>query len=250
MSELNHNPVFVAAVIAAVGFLIGLTKGGFNALGALLTPLLSLLLPVSRAVGVVLPMLMVGDVIAVYIYRGQWDTRLAWRMLPAGIIGAWAGTAMLAQLSPNVLRIVLGLFVLLIVVYRFVGERLPHLAYQPQRWHAPIIGAITGISSGMFNNGGPAFNSYLLVLKLPARTFVATGVLFFALLNVVKVPGFLLAGVLDVPWLLSMWWVIFFIPLGLWAARWLILRVDQRTFEGVITLLLIASSLLLFAQSR
>ena len=61
MSELNHDPIFVAVVIALLGFLIGMTKGGFNTLGALLTPVLSLVLPVSTAVGVLLPMLIVGE---------------------------------------------------------------------------------------------------------------------------------------------------------------------------------------------
>jgi uncharacterized membrane protein YfcA len=56
--------------------------------------------------------------------------------------------------------------------------------------------------------------------------------------------------VLNVSLLLALWWVYLFIPLGLWAAHWLIGRVDQRTFEWLIVALLIASSLLLFAQSR
>jgi uncharacterized membrane protein YfcA len=250
LSELNHDPVFIAIVIALLGFLIGLTKGGFNALGALLTPILSLVLPVSLAVGVLLPMLIAGDVIAVYLYRGQWDTRLVRRMLPTGLVGAVIGTLLLAQLSPNALRIILGVFVLVVVVYKFVGDRITRLAYRPQRWHAPTIGAMTGITSGLFNNGAPAFNSYLLLLKLPSQAFVATGVLFFALINLIKLPGFLIAGVLDLSWLLSKWWVFSFIPLGLWAARWLILRVNQRAFERLIVVLLTASSLLLFAQSR
>ena len=250
LSELNHDPVFIAIVIALLGFLIGLTKGGFNVLGALLTPILSLVLPVSLAVGVLLPMLIAGDMIALYTYRGQWDTRLVRRMLPTGLVGAVIGTLLLAQLSPNALRIILGVFVLVVVVYKLVSDRVTRVAYRPQRWHAPTIGAMTGLTSGMFNNGAPAFNSYLLMLKLSSQTFVATGVLFFALINLIKLPGFLIAGVLDLSWLLSKWWVFLFIPLGLWTARWLILRVNQLAFERFIVILLIVSSLLLFAQSR
>jgi hypothetical protein len=64
----DHDPIFLPVVIALLGFLIGLTKGGFNTLGALLTPILSLVLPVSTAVGVLLPMLVVGDAFAIYMY--------------------------------------------------------------------------------------------------------------------------------------------------------------------------------------
>lgn len=248
MSDLSHNPIFVAFVIALLGFLIGLTKGGFNALGGLLTPVLSLVLPVSTAVGVLLPMLMVGDAFAIYTYWREWDTKLVRRMLPLGIVGALIGTYLLAALSPNALRIVLAIFVLLLVVYKLASDRIASLAYQPRRWHAPAMGALAGVASGMFNNGGPPFNSYLLLQRLPPRIFIGTTALFFALLNWIKVPGFLITGVLNVPRLLSLWWVFLFIPIGIWAARWLITRVNQQTFEWIIIGLLIASSVVLFWQ--
>jgi hypothetical protein len=246
---LNQDPFFIAVIIALLGVMIGMAKGGFNALGALLTPLLSLVLPVSLAVGVLLPMLIVGDAFAIYSYWNEWDARLVRRMLPSGAIGALAGTYLLSTLSPNALRAALALFVLLLVVYKFVSDRIQSLRYQPQAWHAPAAGALAGLASGMFNNGGPPFNSYLLLQKYPPRPFIATTALFFALLNLIKVPGFLYTGVLDAPLLLSLWWVFFFIPAGIWAARRIITRVNQDHFERVIITLLIFSSAWLLWQS-
>ncbi|MEP7357943.1 MAG: sulfite exporter TauE/SafE family protein, partial [Anaerolineales bacterium] len=240
---------FVGVVIAVLGFTIGLAKGGFNTIGALCTPILSLVLPVSLAVGVLLPMLIFGDAFAVYMYRGQWDWPLVRRMLPAGVAGVVVGTWLLVVMSSNGLRLVLAVFVLLLVVYKFASERITRLAYQPRGWHAHLTGALSGMASAMFNTGGPPFNAYLLLQKLPARTFIATTALFFALVNLLKVPGFLITGVLDVPLLLSLWWVLLFIPLGLGAARWLVSRVNQRVFEWIIVALLMLSSALLFAQS-
>jgi uncharacterized protein len=250
VSELNHDPIFVAVVIALLGFLIGVTKGGFNTVGALLTPVLSLVLPVSTAVGVLLPMLIVGDAFAVYAFWKEWDAPLVWRMLPMGVVGALIGTYLLTALSPNALRVALAIFVLLLVGYKLMSDRIRQLAYQPHRWHAPVIGTITGVASGMFNNGGPPFNSYLLLQQLPPRRFIGTTALFFALLNLIKVPGFLYTGVLNVQLLLSLWWVFLFIPLGIWAARWLVTRINQQAFEWIIIVLLIASSVILFLQSR
>src|SRR5512133_3218191 len=112
MPVTYQHTVYVAIVIAALGFMIGLAKGGFGGLGALLTPILALVLPVTSAVGVLLPMLMVGDVFAVYMYWKEWDLELVRRMLPAGIAGALAGTALLSSVSPDGLRIVLAIFVL------------------------------------------------------------------------------------------------------------------------------------------
>jgi hypothetical protein len=243
MPATDQNAVYVTVVIAILGLMIGFAKGGFGGLGALLTPILALVLPVALAVGVLLPMLMVGDVFAVYMYWKEWDLALVRRMLPAGIVGALAGTFLLSWLSPDGLRIVLGIFVLVLVVYRFVSDRIQAIRYEPRPWHSPAAGFLSGLASGMFNNGGPAFSSYLLLQKLKARPFIATSAIYFAILNLIKVPGFLYTGVLNVPLLFSLWWVFLFIPVGLWVARMTLTRISPATFEGIIVVLLIFSSL-------
>jgi hypothetical protein len=195
-------------------------------------------------------MLMVGDVFAVYMYWKEWDSALVKRMLPTGIVGALIGTALLVWLPPNGLRIALGIFVLVLVAYKFVSDRIKTLSYEPKVWHAPLAGGLAGLASGMFNNGGPAFNSYLLLQKLQPRPFIATGAIYFALLNLIKVPGFLYTGVLNLPVLFSVWWVFLFIPLGIWVARVTLTRVSPSAFEWIIVALLIFSSIWLFWQSR
>src|SRR6266498_1400441 len=96
---------------------------------------------------------------------------------------------------------------------------------------------------GMLNNGGPAFSSYLLLQKLKARPFIATSAIYFALLNLIKVPGFLYTGVLNLPLLFSLWWVFPFIPVGIWVARMMLTRLSPLAFEWIIIVLLIFSSL-------
>jgi uncharacterized protein len=202
MPVADKNAAYVAIVIAVLGFLIGFAKGGFGGLGALLTPLLALVLPVAHAVGVLLPMLMVGDAFAVTMYWKEWDFDLVRRMFPAGVVGAVAGTFLLAWLPPDGLRTGLGLFVLLVVAYRVVSDRIQAMRYEPKRWHAPAAGLLAGFASGMFNN-----------------------------------------GVLDLALLFSLWWVILFIPLGIWVARLTLTRISPAAFEWVIIALLIFSSL-------
>lgn len=243
MPIVEQNTFYVALVIALLGFMIGFAKGGFNALGALLTPILALVLPVASAVGVLLPMLIVGDVFAVYTYWKEWDSDLVKRMLPAGIVGALAGTFLLASVSPDGLRIVLGLFVLASVAYKFLSDRIQSMRYQSRLWHAPAAGFLSGVASGMFNSGGPPFNSFLLLQKLKARPFIATTAIYFALLNLFKMPGFLYTGVMDLPLLFSLWWVFLFIPLGIWVARFSITRLSSSAFESIVIILLVFSSL-------
>ena len=250
MPATDQSAVYVAVVIALLGFMIGFAKGGFGGLGALLTPILALVLPVASAVGVLLPMLMVGDVFAVYMYWKEWDLDLVKRMLPAGVVGALAGTFLLSSVSPDGLRIILGIFVLVSVAYKVLSDRIQALRYEPRPWHAPAAGLLSGVASGMFNSGGPPFNAYLLLQKLQARPFIATTAIYFALLNLIKVPGFLYTGVLNLSLLFSLWWVFPFIPVGIWVARRTLTRLSPSAFEGIIVVLLIFSSLWLFWQSR
>jgi len=250
MPLTDQHAVYVAVVIAILGFMIGFAKGGFGGLGALLTPILALVLPVASAVGVLLPMLMVGDVFAVYMYWKEWDLDLVKRMLPAGIVGALVGTFLLSSVPPDGLRIILALFVFASVAYKFLSDRIQAIRYEPKRWHAPAAGLLSGVASGMFNSGGPPFNSYLLLQKLQARPFIATTAIYFALLNLIKVPGFLYTGVLNLPLLFSLWWVFLFIPVGIWVARLTLTRLSPSAFEWIIIILLIFSSLWLLWQSR
>jgi uncharacterized membrane protein YfcA len=243
MPASESNPAYVIAIIAILGFMIGLAKGGFGGLGAVLTPLLALVLPVASAVGVLLPMLMAGDVFALYMYWNEWDVPLVRRMLPAGVVGALAGTFLLSWLSVDGLRIVLGIFVLALVAYKLLSDRIQAMQYEPKPWHALAAGFVSGVASGMFNYGGPAFSSYLLLQKLTARPFIATTAIYFALLNLIKVPGFLYTGVLNLPLLFSLWWAFLFIPLGIWVARMALTRVSPSAFESIIVVLLIFSSL-------
>ena len=241
--QADQNAVYVAVVIAILGFMIGLAKGGLGGLGALLTPVLALVLPVASAVGVLLPMLMVGDIFAVYMYWKEWDLELVRRMLPAGVVGAIAGTFLLARLSTDSLRIILGIFALVLVTYKLLSDRIQAIRYTPRGWHAPAAGFFAGVASGMFNNGGPTFSSYLLLQKLTARPFIATSAIYFAILNIIKVPGFFYTGVLDLPLLFSLWWVFLFIPMGIWVARVTLTRIHPSVFEWIIIILLIFSSL-------
>jgi uncharacterized membrane protein YfcA len=249
MHIADQNTVYVAFIIAILGLMIGFAKGGFGGLGALLTPILSLVLPVSSAVGVLLPMLIFGDVFAVYMYWKEWDLDLVKRMLPAGIVGALIGTFLLSAVSTDGLRIILGIFVLVLVIYRFVSDRIQAVQYESRPWHARAAGFLSGLASGMFNNGGPAFTSYLLLQKIKARPFIATSAIYFALLNIIKVPGFLYTGVLNLPLLFSLWWVFPFIPIGIWVARVTLTHVSPAVFEWIIIVLLIFSSLWLLRSS-
>src|SRR6185436_927951 len=110
--------------------MIGLSKGGFGGpvLVAMLTPLLTSALPAGQAVGLVLPLLIFGDIFALWIYWKKWDLRQIKLLLPAGLVGMIIGGVLLLILVNNnqneLLRRILGLFTLLMVIYKVASGQL------------------------------------------------------------------------------------------------------------------------------
>ena len=235
-------------IIALVGLIIGLVKGGIGGpiAGALILPMLSQTMSVPAAVGISLPLLMVGDAFAMRFYWREWDVALLKQMLPAAIVGIVMGTLLLVSLSDQVLRYVLGIFTLGMIAYKLLSDSLQSVAYTPRPWHGYLAGWASGLTSALANLGGPPITTYLLLQKLQPVAFVGTLTLFFTVVNALKLPGFLLAEIIDLPQLLRIAWVMLIIPLGVWFGRRIIDRFPRVWFERFTMVLLFFAALLLF----
>jgi uncharacterized membrane protein YfcA len=236
-------------VMALACFLTGLSKGGLGGMmGALITPMMALVMPVGLAIGLVLPVLMVGDVFAVAAHWRRWDWRVVGILLAGALIGVGLGTMFIASVSPTALRRVLGVLILAFALYRLLEKRLyERLHFQSRPWHGVLAGVAAGFASAIASAGGPPTAIYLLSLNLSPAVFVATSALFFTVINWVKVPYYLSAGILrlDLSWQFA--WLLPLTPLGVWMGKRLVQRIDRLWFERlVIVLLLLSSWMLLF----
>lgn len=233
-------------VIVVVSFIVGLAKGGIGGvLGVLIVPMLTLVMPVSQAISLSLPLLMVGDWFSVWAFWKRWDTRYIKRLLPLAVVGVVVGTFLLKVLPDAALRPILGAFTLLFVIYQLLDYKIKALDYHPRIWHGHFTGAITGLASALANSGSTPFTAYMLLQDIDPTAFVATGTLFFTLLNLVKLPGLMIAGLFDLHDFLSVIWVVPLIPLGVWISRWLIVRMNKRSFDRFMLFVLFLTALYL-----
>ena len=228
-----------------IGFFIGLVKGGVTGPigGAIILPLLSQVMTVPEAAGLMLPLLIIGDIFALRFYWREWDWKQVRLMLPAAILGIIIGTFLLFNLPDDVLRRILGVITLIIIGYKLGSDLLKSLEYHHQNWHGYLAGFTAGAMSALANVGGPPANAYLLLQKLEPTTFVGTMTLFFAIVNLIKVPFFSANGIIDVPLLLSIAWIIPLIPLGVWIGRRIIGWINRVWFERAMIIMLIWASL-------
>ena len=221
-------------LFAIVGILVGFSKGGLGGPVpvALTVPLLTLIIDPQVAVALVLPLLIFADIFALYFYWRQWDRHYIALMLAPGLIGVLLGALVLDSIDAATLKHVIGSLTLLALAFKLASDRLASLAYQPRTWHGYFAGWASGFGSTLANVGAPPFTTYLLLQpKMTPRRFVGTTTLFFAVMNLTKVPGFIALELFDYELLLSIAWVFLLIPPAVLVARYLIDRINQQVFE-------------------
>ncbi len=251
------NPsVLVYLALALCAFLTGLSKGGLGGgLGTLVTPILALVMPAPMAVGVSLPMLIIGDFFAVSAHWRGWNSRLIWMLLPGSILGIIVGSFALGRLSTVLVQHILGAAAILYTLYKFWSRwRAAKLAKGTgfsgfSFWQTSIFGSLSGVASTMANAAGPLITIYLLGWRLSPSVFVGTTALYFAIVNLLKVPGYLSAHILNQDMLLVIAWTVPIIPFGVWSGKLLDKHLNMDVFETVILVLLAATGVLLLLKS-
>ena len=237
-------------MIGLAAFIVGLGKGGLGGMvGALTTAMMALVLPPEKVIGLVLPMLIVGDAFAVTVHWGKWNRDLILQLVPSAIVGVLLSTYFLYQITGEGLRLTLGVIVLIFVIYKLLeGRLLRQLDYQPKRYHGWVAGIVSGITSTLAHGGGPPMSIFLVIQDLKPEKFAATAAFFFFVLNWMKVPSYWFAGLFDWELIRSSLWVVPLVPLGVWTGKWLVGRVGRDEFKKVIMFLLGVSGILLLLK--
>ena len=186
------DPLFFALAIPAV-IALGLSKGGFAGVGQIATPLLALLLPPLQAAALLLPIMMAQDAMSVWVYRRQWS---AWNlkvMLPGAIAGICLAWALASYVSDAFVRLGVGLISLAYVLNTWFGKP-PSEARASTAASGVLWGGLSGFTSTMAQAGGPPFQIHVLPQKLDKLTYVGTNVMFFTVVNMLKVIPYFALG--------------------------------------------------------
>jgi uncharacterized membrane protein YfcA len=235
-------------IIALGAFITGLSKGGLGgALGSLVTPMFALIMPAPVAVGLTLPLLLAGDACAVYAHWRGWDKRIVLAILPSSILGVVVGSLLLSSMSPVTLQHGLGVVALVYTACKIWERRSGRVSSTfPGQTH--ILGSGAGFASTVANAGGPIFTIHLLTLRLMPSVFVGTSALYYALLNLAKVPAYLNAHILSPQAVEAVAWAMPLIPMGVWSGVILDRHIDMPTFEIIILIFLAVTGVALLLK--
>jgi uncharacterized membrane protein YfcA len=223
--------------IATLGALmVGVSKTGIAGLSILFIALFALVFPSTKqASGLVLPMLILADLIAVLAYRRHMQWHLLARLFPWTAAGVVIGFLALRVMSDAVARTLVGAIILSMSALNYwLRFRAVSMETRPAltRWGvAALVGIAAGFTTLVANAAGALLAIYLIAMRLPKLEYVGTAAVFFALLNWFKVPFMVKLGLITVQ---SVEFNLLLAPavlLGAFLGRRIMLRINQKPFE-------------------
>jgi uncharacterized membrane protein YfcA len=216
---------------------------------------MSIFIAPPEAAGIMLPILCAMDLFGVHAYRGKGSTRHLKIMLPGAVIGIAAGAFAFGTLPVNAIRLLLGLIAVTFALNRWFGlsERIARRLSADERVPGPAAGvfwgSLSGFTSTLAHAGGPPFAVYVLAQRLDKTRVVATSVVFFLVVNYVKLVPYAFLGQLNRVNLTASLLFAPLAPLGIWLGVWLHRRVSERVFYQVSYALLFGTGVKLIADA-
>ncbi|MEJ8473073.1 sulfite exporter TauE/SafE family protein [Roseibium algae] len=228
------DPIFYAAAIPAV-LLAGLSKGGFGGSMAMLAvPLLALVISPIQAAGIMLPILVVMDMVGLLAYKGHADRRSLIILLPAAIAGIGVGWATATYVNEAFVRLLVGVISLIFVADYLLKRQRRQEPQKHNNAKGYFWGLIAGFTSFVSHTGGPPFQLYMLPLRLAPTLFAGTAVIFFSVVNAVKLVPYFLLGQFDPVNLATSAVLLPLAPIATLAGVKLVKVVNQKAFYGVV----------------
>ncbi|MCZ4515041.1 sulfite exporter TauE/SafE family protein [Streptomyces sp. ActVer] len=238
---LWHISLWEFAALAAAALLVGFSKTAVSGANTVSLAIFAAVLPARASTGVLLPILIVGDVLAVLTYRrhAHWPT--LWKLFPAVAAGVIVGTVFLMWADDQVVRTSIGAILLLmagVTIWRRrrteAEEEPDSLATRTGRIKARSYGVLGGFTTMVANAGGPVMSMYLLSAGFRKLGFLGTSAFFFLIVNVSKVPFSVGLGLVDGNSLLLDAALAAFVVPGAFIGKWAVNRINQRLFEQLV----------------
>jgi uncharacterized membrane protein YfcA len=194
---LISDPLFYVAAIPAL-LISGISKSGFGSgLGILAVPLIALTIPTTQAAAIMLPILCVMDLTALWAYRGQWSRENIRIMLPGGLTGILVGALTFRYVSEAGLKLMLGAVAIGFLLQRWISAPTHLEKTQPTAGRGYFWSTLSGFTSTLAHAGGPPMSIYLLPQRMDKALLVGTTVVFFTVMNYVKLIPYTLLGLFD-----------------------------------------------------
>jgi uncharacterized membrane protein YfcA len=238
---LWHITGWEFAALAFAALLVGFSKTAVSGANTVSLAIFAAVLPARASTGVLLPILIAGDLLAVATYRrhAHWPT--LWRLFPAVAAGVVVGTVFLMWADDATVRTSIGAILLLMAAVTVWRRRTADAEQEPEsvttpagRLKARSYGVLGGFTTMVANAGGPVMSMYLLSAGFRKLGFLGTSAFFFLIVNVSKLPFSAGLGLIDGRSLLLDLALVAFVVPGALFGKWAVNKINQRLFEQLV----------------
>ena len=116
---MELNILFFLTIVPAI-ILYGIAKSGLGGSMTLISiPLMTIVMPLNQALGIILPILIFSDFIASYKYRKEFDLGTLKLMIPFAALGIIIGSLTFSFLTEELLKFLIGLMGFMFSVHYF-----------------------------------------------------------------------------------------------------------------------------------
>ena len=188
VSSFGFTPLQWVMVMSAAA-LIGANKTGLVSISLIAIPILAAVFGGKASTGIMLPILILADVVAVFSYRKSIRWRELLGLLPwalAGIgIALWVGS----RIPDDLFKILIAAAVFVVLIFLVVKEVTGRDITVKSCWYTnAAIGLLGGFATMIGNAAGPIIAAYFLSLNLNKNEFISTRAWFFWIINLLKFP--------------------------------------------------------------
>jgi uncharacterized membrane protein YfcA len=235
-------------VLGTAAVVAGFAKTAIGGLGTVAVALVAGVMPARESTAALLLLLLVGDGLAVSLYRHDCDWSLLRHLVPAVLPGLVLGSVALALVDDSTMRVGLGVVLVLLVLAQLLSRRRPPSAAEPLEgeeqgwpvWATVGAGAAAGFTTMVANAAGPVMTLYLVAQGVDKRRFLGTAAWFFLGVNLSKLPFSVGLGLIHADMLLSTAVLAPLVLVGGVLGMFVVRRIGQRSFDSAV---LVASSL-------
>lgn len=232
----------------AAALIIGMSKAGLSGFGLIAVPVMALIFGAKASTGVVLPMLIAADIMAVIYYRRHAVWKYILLILPWVALGIITALITGKLINDNQFRILLLSVVWIMLILMVLNDlrKKDKTKIPDNRYFSSFLGFTGGFATMIGNAAGPVFTFYFLSKRLSKNEFIGTSAWLYMIMNVGKLPlqvivwknitlTSLIPGLISIP----------FIALGIFIGIRIVKLFSENVYRYFVIITTIATSLLL-----
>jgi len=233
--ELN---LFDFSVVAFCAFLLGISKSGIKGIATLIVTGFALIYGAKNSTGILMPLLLVGDIFAITYYKSYVDWSYIIKLIPWMVFGVLIGVIGGSYISDDLFKYGMAVIILFSVSLMYLMESKKEKKIPKNLIFVSSMGTLAGFTTMVGNLAGAFSNIYFLAIRIPKNTFIGTAAWLFFIINSFKIPFHIWSwGTINEASILKSIQLVPFVILGLVVGVILVKKINDNTFRKLILFL-------------